>query len=182
MAPTRARTLDIYEGERNPSILATSQDDFDLHDDWNELDRGFGSRWRNSCPEKKSTSSTSRLTSRLTSLSLSLTGAGTALTTRAKHLSLGDSTHQTINRLRKAVKGGASPRTEILQRSATTARHGRPCDEVDDKDDQPESESVCYDDDMYANLKVLHSPVKPVRAGRAKTLTKWIRHRSSNSN
>ncbi|CAI5732014.1 unnamed protein product [Hyaloperonospora brassicae] len=180
MAPTRARTLDIYERERNPSILATSQDDFDLHDDWNELDRGFGSRWRNSCPDKKTTgSSTSRWTSRLTSLSLSLTGAGTALTSRAKHLSMTDSTQQTVSRLRKAVKG-ASSRTEVMQRGATSA-HGRP-GEVDDMDDQPESESGCTDDDMYANLKVLQSPVKRVHAGRAKTLTKWIRHRSSASN
>ncbi|CAI5745420.1 unnamed protein product [Peronospora destructor] len=145
MAPTRLPTLGSYRDEKNPSILITSQDDFDLHDDWNERGRGPISRLRNSCPDKWSTSPTFRWSSRLTALSSSVVGAGTALTTRAKQLRVGKSTHRVINQLRKSI-GEVTSRTEGPLLKGSTPLYDQ-SNGVDGMDDNPKNEGICCDED-----------------------------------
>ncbi|CAH0489567.1 unnamed protein product [Peronospora farinosa] len=152
MAPTLLPTRGSYKDEKNPSILITSQDDFDLHDDWNERGKGPISRLRNSCPDKWSTSPTFRWSSRrLTALSSSVIGATTALTTRAKQLGVGKSTHRAIYQLRKSI-GEVTSRTEGPLMEGSTPVHDQ-SNGIDGMDDNPENEGICYDEDIDDSLR-----------------------------
>ncbi|CAH0473745.1 unnamed protein product [Peronospora belbahrii] len=155
MAPKLLPSLGFHEGEKNPSILVTSQDDFDLRDDWSEHDKVSTSRWRKSCPDKWSTTPTSHWSSRLTSLSSSVVGAGTTLTTRAKQLGVGISTHRAFNQLRKSI-GEVTFRTELLLKESTPVQDQS--SEVDGMEDHRGNESMYCDDDTEEKFKRLHSP------------------------
>ena len=151
MAPTLVPILGPYTDETNPSILITSQDEFDLRDDWTERCQGRISRLRNSCPDKWSTSPTFRWSLRLTALSSSVVGAGTALTTRAKQLRVGKSTHRAIYQLRKSI-GEVTSRTEAPLWKGSTPVHDE-SNEMDGIDDEPEHESICCDEDTDASAR-----------------------------
>ncbi|KAL4086319.1 hypothetical protein PRIC1_014446 [Phytophthora ramorum] len=145
MAPTISQALGFYED--NPSILAYEEDaDFDFGDDWSEQRTCSSPRWRNSCPDKKTTVST-RWSSRLTSLSSTVIGAGTALTTHAKQLGVGESTQRAMSQLRKSMVE-VSSRTERSLRAMVSAQ----LSEADigrfgSAGEQPEAEKSCYDDE-----------------------------------
>ncbi|GMF56681.1 unnamed protein product [Phytophthora fragariaefolia] len=121
MAPRLALSLGFGEREETPSILAyaedAGQDDFD---DWCEQRNSATPRWRNSCPDKTSTTTASRWSSRLTSLSTGIIGASTALTTRAKQLCVGESAHRAVNQLRKSMVEATSSRKEPRRTSVPT--------------------------------------------------------------
>lgn len=140
MAPTLSLTRGFSE---RASILAYAEDDFD---DWCDQPSRSASRWRNSCPDKKSMTGTSRWGPRLTSLSTGLIGAGTALTTRAKQLCVGESTHRAINQLRRSMVEVSSARTV---KTSTPAQHRFSESDIDcfnDVETQPEAEKAGDDE------------------------------------
>ncbi|KAG3107126.1 hypothetical protein PI124_g13445 [Phytophthora idaei] len=154
MAPTLSQALGFYERQENPSILTTGHDDFDFADDWNEQDNHSTLRWRNSCPDKRPSPSSSRWSSCLTSLSSSVS---TALT---KQLSVGESTRRAISQLRNSMIE-VSTRTESSLRASMPVRHRFSKADIGRFKDQPESEKA-GDEDMEENTsdedkKSLHS-------------------------
>ncbi|KAG7386632.1 hypothetical protein PHYPSEUDO_015416 [Phytophthora pseudosyringae] len=141
MAPTLSRTLGWCEREETPtSILAAGQDEFHLADDWNEIPDKC-SAWRNSSPDRRPFTASSRWSLRLSSLSSSVIGAGAALTTRAKQLGVGESTQRAISQLRKSMIE-VSSRTERSLRDAQHRFSEADIDRFDDRSEQPESEEA----------------------------------------
>ncbi|KAE8912706.1 hypothetical protein PF005_g8783 [Phytophthora fragariae] len=162
---SRKLSLTLGFGEREESILAYAEDDFD---DWCEQPNSSTSRWRNSCPDQKSTATASRWGSRLTSLSTGLLGAGTALTTRAKQLCAGDSTHRAISQLRRSMVEVSSSRT---LRGSTPTQHRFSESDIDcfkDVETQPEAEKA--GDDECAHGKKCPKCALPSRGGKLKRL------------
>ncbi|EEY58440.1 uncharacterized protein PITG_01107 [Phytophthora infestans T30-4] len=144
MAPTFSQASGYYGRRDNPSILAAGHDDFDfdLADDWNGQDRDSTSRWRKSCPDKRHLPSASRWGSRLTSLSSSVVGAGSALT---KQLNVGDSTRRAIDQLRKSMIE-VSTRTDASLKASLPIRHRFSEADIDRFEDEPESEKAGGED------------------------------------
>ncbi|KAL3669593.1 hypothetical protein V7S43_004978 [Phytophthora oleae] len=148
-----ARTFGLYEREENPSILAAGQDDFDLIDDWNEQHKRPASYWRNSCPDRRSFTSNSLWSSRLSSLSSSMVEAGTALTSKAKELG-GKSTQRAINQLRKSLVDVSS----LARGSNKPTQHRFSEADIDlfGTEDQPESEKAGDEEQNTEESKRLH--------------------------
>ncbi|KAF4044347.1 hypothetical protein GN244_ATG03236 [Phytophthora infestans] len=161
MAPTFSQASGYYGRRDNPSILAAGHDDFDfdLADDWNGQDRDSTSRWRKSCPDKRPLPSASRWGSRLTSLSSSVVGAGSALT---KQLNVGDSTRRAIDQLRKSMIE-VSTRTDASLKASLPIRHRFSEADIDRFEDEPESEKAGGEDmeeKASGEDTTLHSRVK----------------------
>ncbi|KAE9334950.1 hypothetical protein PF008_g13722 [Phytophthora fragariae] len=142
MAPKFSLARGYSEREPNPSILVqdVGQDDHDLGDVWSERGPYTRSHWRVSYPYKKATSFTA-WSSRITSLSSHLRGAGAALTTRAKQLHVPESTRWAVSRLHKPIAEPSSPQERSLPRAASMPiQYLSSESDADPFSDQPEAE------------------------------------------